>query len=232
MIKTPSLSDMFEAGVHFGHKRQRSSPTSKRYVFTLRDKIYVIDLEKTQVALKTAADFLKKQAKEGKTILFLGTKRQASPLVQEKAKKVKMPYISFHWPGGFLTNFEVVRKTVAKLKELEESLKKEEFESLTKREKTKLKIEFEKKSQVFEGVKDLAELPDVILMVDPVSESTALREALKLQIPVVALCDTNADLNKINYPIPCNDDSQKSIELILEVLTGAILEGKKKTTNF
>lgn len=226
-MQLPTLEEMLKVGVHFGHKKQRSHPKAKKNIFCLREGIYVIDLGKTQELLKRALDYFSKVTKEGRTILFVGTKKQAKRIVEEAAKKVNMPYITHRWLGGTLTNFETVRKNIKHLEELEKKKESEEYQYFTKKEKLKLDEEIAKLHQIFDGIIEMKKLPDCLFVVDAVEEDIAIKEANKKGIPIVAICDTNANPEKVDYPIPANDEALKSIEMMVGLVAEGILEGRK-----
>lgn len=223
----PSMRELMAAGAHFGHKRERSYPKSKQYTYALREGIYIIDLAKTQASLKEAIEYVNHLASTGKTILFVGTKPQAATIVEAAAKSVGQPYIVAHWPGGLLTNFETLVKNLKQLEELEMRLQNEEPSNLTKKEKRVLAEKINKANKIFGGVRTLKELPDALFVVDVVAEKTAVAEANRLGIPIVGICDTNANPGLISYPIPANDDAKKAIELIVGLVTEAIRANKK-----
>lgn len=222
----PTLMEMLEAGVHFGHKKERSHPRMKDYTFALREGVFVIDLEKTRDALKSALDFLKKENDLGKTILFVGTKRQAKEIVQKVAEKAGMPYVTKRWLGGTLTNFETVRRSIKEMERLEVQTKSTEFEALTKKEKKIITDKLTRLENTFTGVREMKNLPDAVFVVDANREKWAVEEAFKMEIPVVAMADTDADPSKITYLIPANDDAAKSIELVMAEVQ-SVLGGKK-----
>lgn len=226
-MQIPTLEEMLKAGVHIGHKKERSYPKSKKYTFCVREGVYVIDLEKTQEMLKAAAEFLTKSVKEGKNILFVGTKRQIKSIVENVAKEAGMPYISERWLGGTLTNFETVRRNIKHLEELENLKKSDEYKNYTKHEKLKIDEEIEKLNKIFAGILKMDKLPDILFVVDSVEEENAVKEAIKKEIPIVAVCDTNANPDIIDYPIPANDDALKSVELIVKFIGNVIKETKK-----
>lgn len=219
----PTLTELLEAGAHFGHKKERSHPRAKDFTYTIRDSIYVIDLEKTITGLGAAIDYLKNALESGKTVLFVGTKRQAKGAVKKTAQNLRMPFIVERWLGGTLTNFETIRKSLKQLEKLEELTKSEDFAKYTKKERKRIEEKINKLNLLFEGLKEFKELPGILFIVDTAKEDVAVLEARKINIPIVGICDTNADPGLIDYIIPLNDDSQKSIELIM----GKIEEGLK-----
>ncbi len=222
----PTLTQLLEAGAHFGHKKERSHPRAKDFIYTIRDSVYVIDLEQTVIKLKQAIEYLKSQIDAGKTVLFVGTKRQAKELVRKTAVNLGMPYIVERWLGGTLTNFETISKSLKKLAEQEELIKSEAFAKYTKKERMRIEKKAHKLNLLFEGIKDLKFVPDVLFVVDTVSENVAVQEAIKMEIPIVGICDTNANPSLVNYPIPANDDSEKTIKLILEAVESGVKSAK------
>ncbi len=228
MIKLPSLKEMMEAGAHFGHKKERSFPKSRQYVYVLKDQIYIIDLEKTRHMLEIAINFISQAASSGKTILFVGTKRQAQAMIEKTAKEINSPYINHRWLGGTLTNFTTIRKNLKHLEELEERLNASDNESLTKREKVKLQEEADKLHKVFDGIRQLNGLPDILFIIDTAKERIAVTEAKKMGLEVVGIADTNANPELIDYPIVANDDAPKTIAMILQLVAQAIKDGQAK----
>lgn len=214
-MEMPTLSELLEAGAHFGHKKERSFPRAKKFVFTIRDSIFVIDLEKTVEGLKNAIEFLQKALQSGQTILFVGTKRQAKETVKKTAENLKMPYVTQHWLGGTLTNFETIHKNLKKLSQLEELVKTEDFQKYTKKERQRIEEKIVRLNLIFGGLRDLSRLPDVLFIVDTAKENVAVSEARKVNIPIIGICDTNANPDLVDFPIPANDDSEKAIQLIL-----------------
>ena len=229
-MKVPSLSEMLEAGVYFGHKKERSHPRAKSFIYTLRNGVYVINLEMTQELLAEALKFLEKTASEGKTILFVGTKPQAKELIKKTAEELQMPYVTFRWLGGTLTNFETIKKNIDSLKKLEEEVSSEEFKKLTKKEKALKQEKLDKMHKVLDGISSLKKLPDALFIIDTNHERIAVSEARKKEIPTVGICDTNSNPDIIDYPIPSNDDAVSAIEMILKLVADAIKSGlvKKK----
>ncbi len=219
-----TITELFEAGAHFGHKKEKSFPRAREFTYAIRDNVYVVDLEKTLQQLQKAIDYLKKSIQDGKIILFVGTKRQAKDAVKKIAQDLNLPYMTERWPGGMLTNFETIRRSLKTLTDLEGEMASEEFKLFTKKERKRIEEKCQKLNLIFEGVKNLRSLPDVLLVVDTAKEDVAVKEALKKEIPIVGICDTNANPDLIDIPIPANDDSKKTIELIL----GKIKEGIKE----
>ena len=202
-----SMKQLLEAGVHFGHQTRRWNPKMAPYIFTERNGIYIIDLQKTVKKVDEAYDFLRSVAEEGKSILFVGTKKQAQEAVKEEALKSGMFYVNERWLGGMMTNFATIRKSINRLKELEAMEEDGTFEVLSKKEVLALKREQEKLEKSLGGIKDMEELPGALFIVDPRKERIAVAEAKKLNIPIVAIVDTNCDPDEIDYVIPGNDDA-------------------------
>ncbi len=222
------IKKLLEAGVHFGHQTKRWNPKMKKYIFGERSGIYIIDLEKTVECLNVACDFLHDLAAGGKTVLFVGTKRQAQDVVEEQAKRAGMFFVRNRWLGGLLTNFQTVRKSVERLKAIERMSEDGTFADLTKKERARLTKEHEKLQRDLEGIRDMEKLPDAVIIVDSKREEIAVREANRLHIPIVGLIDTNCDPDVIDYPIPGNDDALKSVRFIIALLTDSLVEGRKK----
>lgn len=228
MIELPTLKELLEAGAHFGHKKERSYPKSRQYTYMIKDQIYVINLEKTQELLAEALKYIDKIASEGKTLMIVGTKRQAQDIIINHAKKADMPYVSYRWLGGMLTNFETIKKRIKFMDELDRKLAEEDGLALTKKERSKLQGEADKMHQVFDGIKNLKKLPDVLFVVDIVKEKIAITEADKMGIPVVGIADTNANPTLVKYPIPANDDARKTLEIIIGLIVKTYQEGVTK----
>lgn len=227
-MELPTLEEMLEAGVHFGHQTKKWNPRMAPYVYTAREGIHVIDLAITREKLGEAVEFLQKTAAEDKPILFVGTKRQAAPVIREQAQRANVFYSSERWIGGLITNFKNIRKSIAHLEELDETLADaEQVKSLSTRKKYELVKEQEKLTKIGGGLRGLTEPPAAIYVIDPKREQTALHEAQLKEIPVVALLDTNTDPSDIDYPIPGNDDGLRSIELITKTLADAIIESSQ-----
>ena len=222
--KIPSLKEMLEAGVHFGHQSSRWNPKMRSFIFGRRNRVHVIDLEKTQVELEKALDFLQKQVKQGKQVLFVGTKPQAKSIVKEAAIKCGMPYIVERWLGGTFTNFATISKQTKELKKLEKDKETGEFAKYTKKEASILEDKIKRLENFLGGVKEMNQLPGAIFVVDVIKEKNAVKEAGRKEVPIVALADTNADPDLINYPIPANDDAFKSVKLMVDTVANAIAE--------
>ena len=222
-----AMKQLLEAGVHFGHQTRRWDPRMAEYIFQARNGIHIIDLQKTSKKLDEAYAFIKEQAEEGKTILFVGTKKQAQECVKEAAEKSGMYYVNERWLGGTLTNFKTIRKRIERLAELEKMQEDGTFEVLPKKEVILLKKEMDKLEKNLGGIKEMTQIPDVIFVVDPKKEHIAVQEARKLNIPLVGLVDTNCDPNDVDYVIPGNDDAIRAVKLVTDVLANAVIEGKQ-----
>ena len=222
-----AMKQLLEAGVHFGHQTRRWDPKMAEYIFQARNGIHIIDLQKTSKKIDEAYAFLKEQVEEGKTVLFVGTKKQAQECVKEAAEKSGMYYVDQRWLGGMLTNFGTIRKRVQRLKDLEKMQEDGTFDVLPKKEVILLKKEMEKLERNLGGIKDMEEIPGVIFLVDPKKEHIAVLEAKKLGIPVIGLVDTNCNPEEVDYAIPGNDDAIRAVKLITDVMANAIIEGKQ-----
>ena len=221
-----TMKELLEAGVHFGHQTKRWNPKMKKYLFGERNGIYIIDLQKTIQKFDEAYEFLKAVAQGGESVLFVGTKRQAADTIREDAERSGMFYVNHRWLGGTLTNFQTIRKSINRLKQLEQMQSDGTFEGLPKKEALYLGREIEKLNRALQGIKDMDRLPGAAVVVDTKRERIAVREARRLNIPVVAIVDTNCDPEEIDYPIPGNDDAIRSIKLISARLADAIVEGR------
>ena len=232
-VEIPSLVDMLEAGVHFGHERSKKNPKMDSNIFMLRNRMAIIDLEKTQKALEKAVNFLSKIAsKPSQDILFVGTKRQTREIIKKYAEAANMPYVSQRWLGGMLTNFSTVLKSIEKLEDLKSTTEnKKTMEKMTKKERSVHMKEIERLEQVLEGTKNLKKPPAALLVVGSYDEKLSVREANKVGIPIVGITDTNANPELVDYPIPANDDAIRAIDLIVRTLTKAILEAQGKPTD-
>ena len=222
-----AMKQLLEAGVHFGHQTRRWDPRMAEYIFQARNGIHIIDLQKTSKKIDEAYAFVKEQVEEGKTVLFVGTKKQAQECMKEAAINSGMYYIDQRWLGGMLTNFKTIRTRVDRLKKLEAMEEDGTFEVLPKKEVIKLKKEMGKLESNLGGIKDMEELPGVLFIVDPKKENIAILEAKRLGIPVVGLVDTNCSPENIDYVIPGNDDAIRSVKLIADVIANACIEGKQ-----
>ena len=222
-----AMKQLLEAGVHFGHQTRRWDPKMAEYIFQARNGIHIIDLQKTSKKLDEAYDFIKQQVEEGKTVLFVGTKKQAQECVKEAAIKCGMFYVDQRWLGGMLTNFGTIRKRIDRLKELETMEQDGTFDVLPKKEVILLKKEMAKLERNLGGIKEMNKLPGVIFLVDPKKERIAILEAKKLEIPVVGLVDTNCNPEELDFPIPGNDDAIRSVKLITDVMANAVIEGNQ-----
>ena len=222
-----AMKQLLEAGVHFGHQTRRWDPRMAEYIFQARNGIHIIDLQKTSKKLDEAYEFVREQAEEGKTILFVGTKKQAQECMKEAAEKCGMYYVDKRWLGGMLTNFDTIQKRIQRLKDLENMAEDGTFEVLPKKEVILLKKEMEKLERNLGGIKDMSELPGVIFLVDPKKERIAVLEAEKLGIPTVGLVDTNCNPEDVDYVIPGNDDAIRAVKLIADVMANAVIEGKQ-----
>ena len=226
-----SMIELLEAGVHFGHQTQHWNPKMKQYIYGARNGIYVLDLRKTTDLLDKAYEVVRDFAAKNKNILFVGTKKQASEVVTEEAKRAGAYYINRRWLGGMLTNFETIRTRVNKLRELEDFVSSGHVEKLPKKEQAQIARQLAKLSRTLGGIKEMRGLPDLIFVVDQKKEAIAIAEANKLNIPVICLADTNANPDGINYIIPGNDDAIRSIKLITSKFADAVLEGKQLREN-
>jgi small subunit ribosomal protein S2 len=213
------MKEMLEAGVHFGHQTRRWNPKMRPFIFGRRNGIYIIDLQRTQGCFENALEFVRHMARHGRRILFVGTKRQAQGAIEDEAKRCGQFYVTHRWLGGMLTNFVTIRGSVERLKEIEQRLS-EEDSLLTKKERLRFDREREKMARDLDGIRDMAQLPDALFVVDPRKEHIAVAEANKLNIPVIAIIDTNCDPDLIEYPIPGNDDAIRTIRLF----TGRVAE--------
>ncbi len=226
-----SMKQLLEAGVHFGHQTRRWDPKMAPYIYTARNDIHVINLEKTCGLIDEAYNYIKNAASEGKTILFVGTKKQAQEAVKEEATRCGMFYINNRWPGGTLTNFKTIKSRIARLHDLRNMDATGEFEYLPKKEVAKLKLELEKLEKDFGGIAEMTKLPDVIFVVDSKKEHICVAEAKKLGIPVVGLIDTNCNPDMVNVIIPGNDDAIRSVKLITAAMADAVMEAKEGVSN-
>jgi small subunit ribosomal protein S2 len=231
-LPTELIKQLLEAGVHFGHKTSRWNPKMKKYIFGQRSGIYIIDLEKTAECLNKARDFLMDIASKGEAVLFVGTKKQAQEVVQQEAIRSGMFYVTERWPGGLLTNFVTIKKSINRLKEIEKMREDGTFKKLTKKEVAHLEKESDKLKKNFSGIVQMERMPKAIFVVDTKKEETAVMEANRLGIPVVGFIDTNSNPDLTAYPIPGNDDATKSVRLVSSLIADTIIEGRKKFLSY
>ena len=222
-----SMKQLLEAGVHFGHQTRRWNPKMAKYIFTERNGIYIIDLQKTVKKVEEAYNFMKEIAETGKPVLFVGTKKQAQEAVKEEAIRSGSFYVNSRWLGGTLTNFKTIQKRIRRLVELEKMEKDGTFDLLPKKEVIKLRALKEKLEKNLNGIKEMPELPGAIFVVDPRKENIAIQEAARLGIPVVGIVDTNCDPDELDYAIPGNDDAIRAVKLITGAMATAIIEGRQ-----
>lgn len=222
-----SMKTLLEAGVHFGHQTRRWNPKMSPYIFGKRNGIYIIDLQKTLELFKIAAKYIRDISSEGWKILFVGTKRQAADIIKQEAERCGMYYVNNRWLGGLLTNFNVIKKTIERLREIEKIFEDEEtLKHYTKKERIKLQREKQKLEKNLKGIKDMDEIPDALFVIDPEKEANAVKEAKKLGIPVIAVVDTNCDPDMVDVIIPGNDDAIRAIKLFVAAIADAVLEGQ------
>ncbi|MDD7438306.1 MAG: 30S ribosomal protein S2 [Bacteroidales bacterium] len=220
-----TFDQLLEAGSHFGHLTRRWNPAMAPYIFMERNGIHIIDLHKTVAKVEEAAEAIKKMAQQGKTILFVGTKKQAKDVIAKHMQEAGMPYVTERWPGGMLTNFPTIRKTVSKMDSIDRMMTDGTFENLSKREKLQITRQREKLETNFGSIKNMKAIPSAIFVVDVCNEHIAIREAVRLGIPIFAMCDTNANPKDIDFVIPANDDATTSIDVIVGAMAEAIKEG-------
>jgi len=231
-VPTELIKQLLEAGVHFGHKTSRWNPKMKKFIFGERSGIYIIDLEKTEQALNRARDFLMEITTKGEVVLFVGTKKQAQEVVQQEAMRAGMYYVTERWPGGLLTNFSTVKKSINRLKEIEKMREDGTFAKFTKKEVSGMEKELAKLKKNFSGISAMERMPKAIFIVDTKKEETAVRESMRLKIPIVGLIDTNCNPDPVSYPVPGNDDATKSVQLITHLIADTVIEGRKKFLSY
>ncbi len=222
-----SMKQLLEAGVHFGHQTRRWNPKMKKYIFTERNGIYIIDLQKTVKKVEEAYKFVKEVAADGGEVLFVGTKKQAQESVKDEAERAGMHFINQRWLGGTLTNFDTIQLRINRLKKIEKMEEDGTFEVLPKKEVVQLKKEYERLVKFLGGIRDMKKLPDALFIIDPRKERIAVAEAIKLNIPIVGIVDTNCDPDEIDYVIPANDDAIRAVKLLTSKMADAILESKQ-----
>jgi small subunit ribosomal protein S2 len=221
------MKQLLESGVHFGHQTKRWNPKMEPYIFTERNGIYIIDLQQTVKLIDDAYNFVKEEAAKGKKVLFVGTKRQAQETVKKEAERCGMPYVNQRWLGGMLTNYQTIKKRIDRLDELEKMEEEGIFEVLPKKEVIELNKEHDKLERFLGGIRNMNGLPDVLFITDAKKEDIAVAEAIKLDIPIVSILDTNCDPDLIDYVIPGNDDAIRAVKLITSVISDAVLAGKQ-----
>ena len=223
-----SMKSLLEAGVHFGHQTHRWNPKMARYIYGSRNNIHIIDLQKTVRELKKAFTFVRGIAAENKTVLFVGTKKQAQDAIAQEARRCGSSFVAERWLGGTLTNFETIRRSARRLAELEGMKEKGVFDLLSKKERAMREKDIKRLSKSLTGIKDMTELPGCLFIVDPSNEMTAIQEGRRVGVPIVAVCDTNTDPDLIDYPIPGNDDAIRAIRLITGLMAEAVLQGRQQ----
>ncbi len=227
-MKKIDLTQLIEAGAHFGHLTRRWNPKMKPYIFMEKNGIHIIDLKKTQALLTSSAEELSKLVSEGRKVLFVGTKKQAKNIIETESKRCDSNWVSERWLGGMLTNFSTIRKSIKRLNNIEKQETDGTFDKITKKERLHLSREKDKLKKVLEGVETMTKLPGAMFVVDIKKESIAIKEAKRLNVPVFAIVDTNCDPDEVDYIIPANDDAVKTIELIVKFMADAVLEGNAK----
>ncbi len=225
MATTVSIKSLLEAGVHFGHQTRRWNPKMKPYIFGERNGIYILDLKQTLLAVDEAYTFLNNLAAQGKKVLFVGTKKQAQEPVKVQAERAGMPYVNYRWMGGMLTNFQTIRTRVRRMEEIEGMIESGVMATLPKKEQAVLNKELAKLQAALGGIRDMGDLPAAIFVVDTKHEENAIKEAIRLHIPVIGLIDTNADPDEVDFGIPANDDAIRSVNLLCTVAADAIIAG-------
>ena len=228
MDQTLNIKQLLEAGVHFGHHSRRWNPKMKPFIFGKKHGIFIIDLEKSLERMRLAYDAVRNITEAGRDILFVGTKQQARPIIEEEAARCGSCYVTERWLGGLLTNFEILSTRITRLSDLERMINEGQYGRTTKKEALLLQREHKKLLRVFAGLKALDRLPGAVFVIDPVREATAIAEAKRVRIPVIALIDTNGDPEGIDFPIPGNDDALRSIRLVAGMVANAVMEGRKQ----
>lgn len=226
-----SMKQLLEAGVHFGHQTRRWNPKMKRYIFTERNGIYIIDLQKTVKKVEEAYNFVKKLSEDGGKVLFVGTKKQAQESVKNESERAGQFYVNQRWLGGILTNYKTISKRIKRISEIEKMEEDGLFEVLPKKEVVELKKEYNRLIKFLGGIRDMKSMPDALFVVDPRKERNAIAEARKLNIPIVAIVDTNCDPDEIDYVIPANDDAIRAVKLLTGKMADAVLEGQQGVSN-
>ena len=227
-MSTELVRQLLDAGVHFGHQTKRWNPKMKRFIFGSRAGIYIIDLEKTEQHLKTACDFLEEVAAKGHHVLFVGTKKQAKPILEAEASRAKMPYVTNRWLGGTMTNFQTIKNNIDRMRELRKQKAEGLFERISKKDAKRLSHQLERLEEHFSGLAEVDRLPGCLFVVDTKREEIAVHEANRLNIPIVAICDTNANPDLIAYPIPGNDDAIRAIQVITGIVAESVMAGRRR----
>ncbi len=222
-----SMKHLLEAGVHFGHQTRRWNPKMKKYIFTERNGIYIIDLQQTLALIEEAYNFIRDSVRDGGSLLFIGTKKQAQEAIKENALGSGMPYVTNRWLGGTLTNWSTIQKRIEKFKQLQEMETSGDIEAMPKKEGTRVRHQLTKLRRNLEGLRDMQGLPSAVFIIDPRKENIAMLEARKLDIPIIAVVDTNCDPDLVDFVIPGNDDAIRAANLISEIIANAVLEGKQ-----
>ena len=222
-----SMKHLLEAGVHFGHQTRRWNPKMKKYIFTERNGIYIIDLQQTLALIEEAYNFIRDSVRDGGSLLFIGTKKQAQEAIKENALGSGMPYVTNRWLGGTLTNWSTIQKRIEKFKQFQEMESSGDIEAMPKKEATRVRHQLTKLRRNLEGLRDMQGLPSAVFIIDPRKENIAMLEARKLDIPIIAVVDTNCDPDLVNFVIPGNDDAIRAANLISEIIANAVLEGKQ-----
>ncbi len=222
-----SMKQLLEAGVHFGHQTRRWNPKMAPYIFTERNGIYIIDLQKTVYKIDEAYDFVMSVAAAGRPVLFVGTKKQAQAAVMEESQRCDMYYVNERWLGGMLTNYKTISARIKRLNDIKKMEEDGTFEALTKKEVQKLRLELAKLEKYLDGIKDMKGMPGALFVVDPKKERIAVKEARILGIPIVGMCDTNCDPDDVDYVIPANDDAIRAVKLIVSKMADAVIEGRQ-----
>ncbi len=231
-MPTELIKQLLEAGVHFGHRTSRWNPKMKKFIFGSRSGIYIIDLEKVEECLNKAREFLQDITAKGEMVMFVGTKKQAQEVIIQEAMRSGMYYVNERWPGGLLTNFATVKKSINRLKEIEKMKEDGTISRFTKKEVSRLEKELGKLKKNFSGIVQMERMPKAIFVVDTKKEETAVREAKRLSIPVVGLIDTNSDPDLVAFPIPGNDDATKSIKMVTSLIADCVIEGRKRFLSY
>jgi small subunit ribosomal protein S2 len=227
-MQMPKINDLLELGAHFGHKKEFSHPKAQEYVYLTSEGVDIIDLEKTIICLENAIKYLQQMHLQKKSVVFVGTKRQIKEIIKETAQACDMPYVTSRWLGGTFTNFETIKKRISNYKELKNKIQTEKLDDYTKKEKLELEKKVAKLSKFFLGLENLDKLPDAMLIIDPKEEKVALKEAKKMNIPVIAVCNTNIDVSQIDYPIMVNDNSSKTIKYICDIIINTLKDNNTK----